>query len=60
MAYCNLFCEDKLAVGKRIHPKHSSAWITDGQYLIIKKEIKKRRKRGDTTHEVYLKNSLLL
>jgi hypothetical protein len=60
MAYYNLFCEDKLAVGKGIHPKHSSARITDGQYLIIKREIKKRRKMGDTTHEVYLKNSLLL
>ena len=53
MAYYNLFCEDKLAVGRRIHPKHSSAWITDGQYLIITKEIKKEGK-GVTRHMKYI------
>jgi hypothetical protein len=53
MAYYNLFCEDKLAVGKGIHPKHSSARITDGQYLIIKREIKKEGK-GVTRHMKYI------
>ena len=42
MAYCNLFCEDKLAVGKRIHPKHSSARITDGHIWSLKRKSKGR------------------